>query len=121
MNKAGFSEDKKKETLDLLKSFFVSKYIPKLLETFKRNYKRPFPMVDITLVITTCQIFDAIFKGNKEDNLNYIEQWFALCVIWAFGGSVSFFEGEDYKKTFSRFFTNEYKNSLKIGNKSVFD
>lgn len=78
-------------------------------------------MVDITLVITTCQIFDAIFKGNKEDNLNYIEQWFALSVIWAFGGSVSFFEGEDYKKTFSRFFTNEYKNSLKIGNKSVFD
>jgi len=60
MNKCGISEDKKKEILELLKSFFMSKYIPKLLDTFRKSYKRPFPMVDITLVTTTCKIFDAV-------------------------------------------------------------
>jgi len=102
MNKSGVSEDKKKEIIELLKSFFMTKYIPKLLDTFRKSYKRPFPMVDITLVTTTCKIFDAVYKGTTEENLNYMEQWFAFACIWAFGGSVSFFEGEDYKKTFSR-------------------
>jgi len=33
---------------------------------------------------------------------------------------VSLFEGEDYKKTFSKFFSTEYKGSVKTS-RSVFD
>lgn len=91
-----------------------------MLEVFRKNFKRPLPLTDIALVTTTCKIFDAIFEGNEIERLNYIEQWFALATIWSFGGSVSLFEGEDYKKSFTKFFMTEYKGVIKNA-RSVFD
>lgn len=58
--------------------------------------------------------------GKDDERLNFIEQWFALSAVWAFGGSLSLFEGEDYKRGFSKFFLTEYKGIIKLG-KSVFD
>jgi hypothetical protein len=56
----------------------------------------------------TLKIFDAIFVLGKDDErLNFLEQWFALSAGWAFGGSLSLFEGEDYKRGFSKFFLTE--------------
>jgi len=92
-----------------------------LLEYSKRNFKRPFPMYDINLVMSTLKIFDAIFVLGKDDErLNFIEQWFALSCVWTFGGSLSLFEGEDYKRAFSKFFLTEFKGIIKLG-KTVFD
>jgi hypothetical protein len=45
--------------------------------------------------------------GKDDERLNFIEQWFALSAVWAFGGSLSLFEGEDYKRGFSKFFLTE--------------
>jgi len=45
--------------------------------------------------MTTLTIFDSLFACNKEDQLNYMEMWFILAIIWGFGASVSVFEGED--------------------------
>jgi len=90
LKKGGIPQERQTEVLDLLKGFLLTKYMPKMIETMKRSFKRPFPMCDIALVTTTCKIFDAIFDGSDAERLNYIEPWFALSVIWAFGGSVSF-------------------------------
>jgi dynein heavy chain len=123
MQAANMDEGKQREVIDTLRNFIVVKYMPKMLEHMKRSFKRPFPMYDISLVMSTLKIFDAIFSlGTDEDrkNLNFLEQWFGLAAIWAFGGSVSLFEGEDYKKAFSKFFLTEYKGVMKM-NKSCFD
>lgn len=120
MKKGNISEDKQKEVTELLRSFLFTKYLPKMLDVFKRSFKRPFPVCDISLVTTTCNIFDAIYDGSSIDRLNYIEQWFALSAIWGFGASVSLQEGEDFKKSFSRFFMTEYKGVLKM-NRTVYD
>lgn len=120
MKKGNIPDEKQREVIEMLRGYMLTKQMPKMLEMFKRNFKRPFPIADIGLVATTCKMFDAIFDGSDPERLNYVEQWFALCAIWAFGGSVSLFEGEDFKKTFSKFFQTEYKGVLKM-NRSVFD
>lgn len=56
----------------------------------------------------TLKIFDAIFVlGYDDERLNFLEQWFALSAVFEFGGSLSLFEGEDYKRGFSKFFLTE--------------
>jgi len=96
MKAVGISAAKQKEAIDSLRNFVMVKYFPRMLEYCKRNFKRPFPMYDISLVMHTLKIFDAIFVlGKDEERLNFIEQWFGLSAIWGFGGSVSLFEGED--------------------------
>jgi len=37
-----------------------------MLEKFKKEYKRPFPIVEISLVTSTCKLFDAIFEVTPE-------------------------------------------------------
>ena len=56
----------------------------------------------------TLKIFDAIFVLSYDDErLIFLEQWFAISAVFAFGGSLSLFEGEDYKRGFSKFFLTE--------------
>jgi len=35
---------KQKESMDSLRNFLLVKYMPRMLEFCKRNFKRPFPM-----------------------------------------------------------------------------
>jgi dynein heavy chain len=70
MKKGNIPQDKQNDAINQLKSFLLVKYMPKMLETFKKSFKRPFPIADIALVTTTCQIFDAIFEGHDVDRLN---------------------------------------------------
>lgn len=69
MKKGSIPDDKQKEIMELLRSYLMAKYVPKMLDQFKK-FKRPFPISDIALVATTCKIFDAIFEGNDIERLN---------------------------------------------------
>jgi len=69
MKKTNTPEDKQKEIIEMLRSFLMVKYMPKMLEKFRKEFKRPFPISDISLVTSTCKLFDAIFE-TTTDSLN---------------------------------------------------
>lgn len=48
-----------------------------------------------------------------DDHATHIEQWFVFCAVWALGGSLGTTDGRDYRKEFSRWWTGQFKSSVK--------
>lgn len=50
-----------------------------------------------------------------------MEQWFVFCAVFAMGCNLGVVDGRDYRKEFSKWWTGQFKGSVKYGSKTVFD
>ena len=101
-------EDEKERTC--LDGFF-DKYIPPLMEWYKRVMRPPIALVDLALVQTVCHLLEGLCvpktipAGSPSD---VYEKYFLFACIWAFGGPLSSDGRIDYRANFSNWWRKEF-------------
>ncbi|EPY29285.1 hypothetical protein STCU_04632 [Strigomonas culicis] len=112
----------------ILDSLF-DKYVPYVLEFWKRTMRPVVSVMDINLVQTICFLLDGIFKTMEADELSknsnafeIYEKYFVFAVIWAFGGPLPSSDGRiDMRLNFSNTWKKEFPNMKITETGSVFD
>jgi dynein heavy chain len=71
------------------------------------------------MVISICKLLENIMSHNEVKGLEYI---FGFACVWCIGGGYIERDARDYRKEFSKWFSDEWKKFLKFPSKgTVFD
>ena len=100
-------DDKERGCLD----GFFDKYIPPLMEWYKRVMKPPIPLVDLALVQTVCHLLEGLCVPKNIPvgaPSEMYEKYFLFACLWAFGGPLSSDGRIDYRMSFSNWWKKEW-------------
>ncbi|KAL7699312.1 dynein heavy chain cytosolic putative [Lotmaria passim] len=105
------------------------KYVPAVLDFWKRTVRPIVAVMDINIVQTICFLLDGIFKTMEPDELakhsnasDVYEKYFVFAVIWAFGGPLPSSDGRiDMRLNFSNQWKKEFPNMKISETGSIFD
>jgi dynein heavy chain len=113
----GFSE----ELTAKLKEYF-EEYVDPTLLWLKVNAKAVIPLEDMNLVTSFLWMLDGTLDKTNTADEEQLEIVFVFCFIWAVGAGLCVSDdGTDYKKLFSDWWRNEWKNVKFPSRETVFD
>jgi len=105
------------ETKTTLQQLF-DKYLAETFLHLKKFFKYLVPTVEISMVIAICRLLESIM--DKQEVTKGHEFVFVFACIWCIGGGFAEKDGKDFRKEFSNWWKEKWKN-IKFHPKGVFD
>jgi len=94
------------------------KYMPETLNHCRKFFKHAIPQTQLAMINSMCALIQAIIQSNEVKALEYV---FVFAAIWCVGGGFTqMSDGKDYRKEFSKWWTDKFK-AIKFPGKTVFD
>ena len=112
-------DTKERDYLDML----FDKYVPTIMDFWKRSMKSVVPMMDIATIQTICRLLDGLLTEEScppGGPSELYEMFFVFACIWAFGGNLPSDGRIDYRTSCSNWWKKEVPFEIK-DNGSVFD
>ena len=106
-----------------LLALFESYCRPTLAE-LRLNFRHPLPVLDFALVQSLCHMLDGVLDGADSDPSGAaakLEMRFVFAAVWAFGGTLSSAGGLDYRRLFSKWWKDTWKEVKFPPRGEVFD
>lgn len=97
---------------------YFDRYMDESFKHIRRSFKYIVPQQDIQAIMTICKLLESILSTNQVECLEMV---FVFCCIWCLGGGFAKKDGIDYRKSFSDWWKDKFKN-IRFGNKgTIFD
>ncbi|KAJ1633364.1 dynein heavy chain [Pavlovales sp. CCMP2436] len=87
-------------------------YCKPTLAELRKNFKHAVPVLDFAMVQSLCHMLEGLLTVEamgKTDNVAKFEIYFVYAAVWAFGGTLSSAGGLDYRKVFSKWWREAFK------------
>lgn len=94
------------------------KYLPDTFLHLKKFFKYLVPTVEISMTMSICKLLESIM--DKQEVTKGHEFLFVFACIWCIGGGFAEKDGKEYRKDFSNWWKEKWKN-IKFHPKGVFD
>lgn len=111
--KKKYDEEKKQ----MLNQFF-DKYIPETFLHVKKSFKYLIPTMEMSMIISMCRLLESIMDKQEVKAIEYL---FVFACVWCIGGGFAEKDGKDFRKEFSNWWKDKWKQIKFPSKGTVFD